>query len=114
MAALFEALLGTNRMSEGCSGISGIWPASIFETFTGTSLRSPPDSLARRIRALEGAAATVPEAALAIGPEGGWTDDEVELAVNAGFGEASLGRLILRTETAVVAALASLSYALNG
>jgi 16S rRNA (uracil1498-N3)-methyltransferase len=65
-------------------------------------------------RALEGAAATVPEAALAIGPEGGWTDDEVELAVNAGFREASLGRLILRTETAVVAALASLSYALNG
>lgn len=63
---------------------------------------------------LEGASATVPEAALAIGPEGGWTDDEVELAIESGFQEASLGRLILRTETAVVAALASLSYALNG
>jgi 16S rRNA (uracil1498-N3)-methyltransferase len=62
---------------------------------------------------LETVPAKVPEAILAIGPEGGWTDEEVELAVKSGFREASLGRLILRTETAVVAALASLSYALN-
>jgi 16S rRNA (uracil1498-N3)-methyltransferase len=53
------------------------------------------------------------EAVLAIGPEGGWTDEERELAVKAGFYEASLGRLILRTETAVIAALASLSFALG-
>jgi 16S rRNA (uracil1498-N3)-methyltransferase len=53
------------------------------------------------------------QAALAIGPEGGWTDEERDLAVKAGFYEASLGRLILRTETAVIAALASLSYALG-
>jgi 16S rRNA (uracil1498-N3)-methyltransferase len=44
--------------------------------------------------------------ALAFGPEGGWRDDEFSLAVQAGFEEASLGPLILRTETAVVAALA--------
>jgi 16S rRNA (uracil1498-N3)-methyltransferase len=53
------------------------------------------------------------EAVLAIGPEGGWTDEERDTALNAGFHEASLGRLILRTETAVIAALASLSYALG-
>jgi 16S rRNA (uracil1498-N3)-methyltransferase len=52
-------------------------------------------------------------AVLAIGPEGGWTDDERNSALGAGFHEASLGRLILRTETAVIAALASLSYALG-
>ncbi len=52
-------------------------------------------------------------AVLAIGPEGGWTDEEVKSARQAGFSEASLGKLILRTETAVVAALASLSYALG-
>jgi len=52
-------------------------------------------------------------ATLAIGPEGGWTDAEFETARCAGFEEASLGQLILRTETAVVAALASLNYALN-
>jgi 16S rRNA (uracil1498-N3)-methyltransferase len=53
------------------------------------------------------------QAVLAIGPEGGWTDEERDAAVEAGFHEASLGRLILRTETAVIAALASLSYALG-
>lgn len=51
------------------------------------------------------------QAVLAIGPEGGWTDSEFAAAKAAGFREASLGHLILRTETAVVAALASLNYA---
>jgi len=53
------------------------------------------------------------EAILGIGPEGGWTDEEREAALKAGFHEASLGRLILGTETAVIASLASLSYALG-
>jgi len=52
-------------------------------------------------------------AVLATGPEGGWTDDERDAALKAGFQAASLGRLILRTETAVIAALASLSFALG-
>jgi len=45
--------------------------------------------------------------ALAIGPEGGWTDREFEEAAAAGFREASLGSNILRTETAVAAGLAA-------
>jgi 16S rRNA (uracil1498-N3)-methyltransferase len=53
------------------------------------------------------------KATLAIGPEGGWTDAEFAAAQSGGFLEASLGRLILRTETAVIAALASLNYALE-
>ena len=53
------------------------------------------------------------KAVLAIGPEGGWTQEEFEAARTAQFREASLGKLILRTETAVVAALASLNYALS-
>jgi 16S rRNA (uracil1498-N3)-methyltransferase len=56
---------------------------------------------------------TESKATLAIGPEGGWTDSEFEAAQRAGFQEASLGRLILRTETAVVAALASVNFALG-
>lgn len=52
-------------------------------------------------------------ATLAIGPEGGWTDEELVAAQESGFREASLGRLILRTETAVIAALASLNFALG-
>jgi 16S rRNA (uracil1498-N3)-methyltransferase len=50
-------------------------------------------------------------AALAIGPEGGWTDDEIREARTAGFAEASLGEHILRTETAVLASLAILRFA---
>jgi len=53
------------------------------------------------------------KAILAIGPEGGWTDLEFDSALSHGYVEASLGKLILRTETAVLAALASLGYALN-
>jgi len=50
---------------------------------------------------------------LAIGPEGGWTDRELEVVRQNRFSEVSMGRLILRTETAVIAALASLNYALD-
>lgn len=53
-------------------------------------------------------------AALAIGPEGGWTQEEFSAAHEAGFREASLGETILRTETAVLAALAVLRFALKG
>jgi len=52
-------------------------------------------------------------AVLAIGPEGGWTDEEFAAAEKAGFQQASLGQLILRTETAVVSALSNLNYALG-
>jgi 16S rRNA (uracil1498-N3)-methyltransferase len=52
-------------------------------------------------------------ATLAIGPEGGWTDVEFAAAERCGFLEASLGRRILRTETAVITALASLNFALG-
>jgi 16S rRNA (uracil1498-N3)-methyltransferase len=52
-------------------------------------------------------------AAVAIGPEGGWTEEEFADAVAAEFREASMGRMILRTETAVTAALACLNFALG-
>lgn len=58
--------------------------------------------------------AQVTTAVLAVGPEGGWTDAEFECGQQQGFCEASLGRLILRTETAVIVALASLNYAFSG
>jgi 16S rRNA (uracil1498-N3)-methyltransferase len=52
--------------------------------------------------------------AIAIGPEGGWTDAELAAAGAAGFVEASLGENILRTETAVLASMAILQFALGG
>jgi 16S rRNA (uracil1498-N3)-methyltransferase len=49
-------------------------------------------------------------AVLAVGPEGGWTDEEFVVSASCGFAEVSLGANILRTETAVVAALASINF----
>jgi 16S rRNA (uracil1498-N3)-methyltransferase len=42
---------------------------------------------------------------LAIGPEGGWTDGELDRAIESGFQPVSLGRQILRTITAPIVAL---------
>ncbi len=54
-----------------------------------------------------------PTLSLAVGPEGGWTEDEITSARAAGFLEASLGENILRTETAVIASLAVVQFALG-
>jgi len=43
---------------------------------------------------------------LAIGPEGGWTPEELRLFDKAGWISASLGNTILRVETAAIAAVA--------
>ena len=45
---------------------------------------------------------------LSVGPEGGWTEDEVELMEEYGFVRYSLGDRILRTDTALIALLSRL------
>lgn len=57
------------------------------------------DCLAREAGSLEAVT-------LAVGPEGGWTEAEIDRAIAAGFQPASLGRNILRSVTAPAAALA--------
>ncbi|MFL2870164.1 MAG: 16S rRNA (uracil(1498)-N(3))-methyltransferase [Pirellulaceae bacterium] len=47
----------------------------------------------------------------AIGPEGGFSDEEVEAAVQSGFAPLSMGPRILRVETAAIAISSSLIYA---
>jgi len=49
-----------------------------------------------------------PAATLLIGPEGGLSEQEVDLAATVGFTRVRLGPRILRTETAATAALAAL------
>lgn len=51
---------------------------------------------------------------LAVGPEGGWSEDEVAEARRAGWRAWSLGSRVLRAERAAFAALAVLLYAIEG
>jgi 16S rRNA (uracil1498-N3)-methyltransferase len=50
---------------------------------------------------------------LAVGPEGGWTEGELQSFQQAGWISASLGKTILRAETAAIAAMAVVASALN-
>ena len=51
---------------------------------------------------------------VAVGPEGGFTEKEIESSKNAGFEAVSLGSNILRTETACLAFLAAIQYEMGG
>jgi 16S rRNA (uracil1498-N3)-methyltransferase len=49
---------------------------------------------------------TIQSLLLAVGPEGGWTEDEIALFTGQGWISTSLGETILRAETAAIAATA--------
>ncbi len=49
------------------------------------------------------------EIAICVGPEGGFTDEEIDLAVKHGYQPVSLGEYRLRAETAAIAAVANCS-----
>lgn len=66
-----------------------------------------------KVKSLAGNKDTKPEVAVFIGPEGGFADEEIELAGNEGITPVSLGRRILRTETAGMTVLSILMYALE-
>ena len=53
-----------------------------------------------------------PSVAFAVGPEGGWTDEECETFLRSGFQSVQMGRSTLRTETAATVAAALLRYEL--
>ncbi len=61
---------------------------------------------AQSLREILEQAAEASPLALAVGPEGGWTADEIKQFSDAGWHSASLGPTILRAETAAIAALA--------
>ena len=55
----------------------------------------------------------VKSAAVFIGPEGDFTEKEIATAKNAGAVPVSLGREVLRSETAAICALSILNYELR-
>jgi RsmE family RNA methyltransferase len=58
---------------------------------------------------LESVVTTIQPTVLAIGPEGGWIDRELETFIARGFQPVSLGAPILRVEAAVASALGQLA-----
>lgn len=63
------------------------------------------------LQTVPGRRAASDRAALLVGPEGGWTDDERRSAAGAGWQAVSLGPTVLRAETASTAGLAVLMSA---
>jgi 16S rRNA (uracil1498-N3)-methyltransferase len=70
-----------------------------------------PREGARPLRELLGAPRE--DVLVLVGPEGGFTDDEVRAAREAGFEAARLGPTVLRVETAAIAAIAAIAVALG-
>eukprot|EP00746_Dinoflagellata_sp_MGD_P133061 gnl/MRDRNA2_/MRDRNA2_66740_c0_seq2.p1 gnl/MRDRNA2_/MRDRNA2_66740_c0~~gnl/MRDRNA2_/MRDRNA2_66740_c0_seq2.p1 ORF type:complete len:319 (+),score=64.24 gnl/MRDRNA2_/MRDRNA2_66740_c0_seq2:106-957(+) len=65
-----------------------------------------PGTTMRVTEAITGAGPEFQRVLLAIGPEGGWIDSEVELFERHGFQKVSLGPRVLTTEMAVVSSMA--------
>ena len=79
-------------------------------------LRAAPEPAARVRTGREGTRQPGPQAlrvALIIGPEGGFSEGEIEKLKAAGAATVTLGKTILRTETAGLAALAMIMYELE-
>jgi 16S rRNA (uracil1498-N3)-methyltransferase len=72
------------------------------------ALSALPGGLSRRILVpgAETGTQTTEGVVVLVGPEGGWTRDELELASSAGCVPTGLGEWTLRADTAVAAALA--------
>ena len=108
----YRPLLVDGLMQAGTSVVPRMETRRNFRRFVGDEL----DSLfptANRVVGHPGGATNAPaqkpgRLLLAVGPEGGWTDDEVSLLESHGFSRYSLGSRILRTDTALVALLARL------
>jgi len=72
-------------------------------------LVSVAEALSARGRGADPGGVAPTQLSLAIGPEGGWTEEEERVAEAAGWIPVSMGKSILRTATASVAGLAVLS-----
>jgi 16S rRNA (uracil1498-N3)-methyltransferase len=85
--------------------LSGLFPSGALTRIVLAESLAGSEGNNRLVEILQ-ASPTVGEAALAIGPEGGWTDDELAWFRDAGWIAVSLGDTILRAETAAIVASA--------
>ena len=97
--------------------LDALWPAAkriVAHPYAAKDLRREttdarlPSSVSRPSGLVSQVLSPPPRLLLAVGPEGGWTDEEVALLEEHGFSRYSLGSRILRTDTATIALLAQL------
>jgi len=84
---------------------------SVFDQCLIASPQTTGSTLRELLQVARPAAASI---ALLIGPEGGFSDEEIAAACEKGAVAMSLGKRILRTETAAVVASALILYELEG
>ena len=77
--------------------------AEIFDRISGLNTENKAENNSERR----------PQIAVFIGPEGGFTEEEIKLAKECGVEPVSLGKRILRTETAGMAVLAWIDFCLE-
>ena len=109
----YKPLLVDGLMQAGTTALPKIETRRNFRRFVADELNAVSPGACRIVaHPYSKERATAPDVSrpllLAIGPEGGWTDDEVALLESHGFARYSLGPRILRTDTAVVAILGRL------
>ena len=110
----YRPLLVDGLMQSGTSALPRIETRRNFRAFVRDELDAAFPTANRVVAHPYGASVRGASAAdggrllLAVGPEGGWTDEEVELLEARGFARYSLGRRILRTDTALVALVSRL------
>ncbi len=112
---IYRPLLVDGLMQSGTTALPRLSTVRNFQKWLKTDLDAEFSSRRRIVAHPYGAesapVAETPSAErllLAVGPEGGWTDEEVALMEERGFVRYSLGPRILRTDTAVIALLARL------
>ncbi len=112
---VYRPLLIDGLMQAGTTALPTVEPRRNFKSFIREELDELLPSQNRIIahpygaggaKVLEGCSGRL---VLAVGPEGGWTDEEVAMLEDKGFFRYSLGQRILRTDTATIALLAKLN-----
>jgi RsmE family RNA methyltransferase len=113
----YRPLLVDGLMQAGTSAVPRVETRRSFRRFVEDELdgmfpqgdRVVAHPYAAGAKPSQGGGAKAGRLLLAVGPEGGWTDDEVAMLEAKGFRRFSLGKRILRTDTAAVALLAKLN-----
>jgi 16S rRNA (uracil1498-N3)-methyltransferase len=93
-------------------------PATIAQMLSASTAAASKIVLAERLHGISLSSMPLPtgrgEVWVLVGPEGGWEEEELQQALQQGFSAVTMGPLILRAETAALAAISVLQYRIGG